>query len=354
LYSFNAPPDGRNPEAGLFNLNTGTLYGTTGGGGAHSCKTYYGGCGTVFSITTGGAEKVLHSFGTGTDGRIPEAPLIGVGGTLYGTTSRGGSVCSQCGTVFSITTGGTEKVLHSFGAVPDGVSPAAGVIDDDGKLYGTTESGGAYGYGTVFSITTGGAEKILHSFREGRADGFDPQARLLDVGGTLYGTTTEGGAYGGGVVFSIATGGAEKVLHSFGKGTDGSVPEAGLVKISETLYGTTEKGGAYGDGAVFSITTSGAEKVLHSFNGTDGYRPFAGLTEIGGTFYGTTSGGGAYAYGTLFSVTPGGIEKVLHSFGPATDGATPVAGIHAVGGTLYGTTVEGGAHYYGTVFSLTP
>ncbi|MGB8908213.1 MAG: choice-of-anchor tandem repeat GloVer-containing protein [Candidatus Cybelea sp.] len=61
--------------------------------------------------------KVLYSFSAAPDGNNPDASLIDVGGTLYGTTSSGGShFCSRapCGTVFSITTGGTEKVLHSF------------------------------------------------------------------------------------------------------------------------------------------------------------------------------------------------------------------------------------------------
>jgi uncharacterized repeat protein (TIGR03803 family) len=56
----------------------------------------------------------------------------------------------------------------------------------NGTLYGTTNYGGKYGFGTVFSITTAGSEKVLHSFKGG-ADGSSPQSRLLDVNGTLYG-----------------------------------------------------------------------------------------------------------------------------------------------------------------------
>ena len=57
------------------------------------------------------------------------------------------------GTVFSITTAGKEKVLHSFGGGTDGVGPFAGLIDVKGTLYGTTEQGGAYFYGAVFALT---------------------------------------------------------------------------------------------------------------------------------------------------------------------------------------------------------
>ncbi len=73
--------------------------------------------------------RVLYSFGTAPDGNYPVAGLIDVSGTLYGTTFEGGKNpygCSStnCGTVFSITTGGTEKVLHSFGRVGDGTAPS--------------------------------------------------------------------------------------------------------------------------------------------------------------------------------------------------------------------------------------
>ena len=67
----------------------------------------------------------------------------------------------QCGTVFSITTGGTEHVLHSFGGKNDGAGPAASLIDVKGTLYGTTFEA-ADAEGTVFSITPSGTEHVLH------------------------------------------------------------------------------------------------------------------------------------------------------------------------------------------------
>jgi hypothetical protein len=38
-------------------------------------------------MSLSGSEKVLHSFGYGSDGATPLAGLIDVNGTLYGTTS---------------------------------------------------------------------------------------------------------------------------------------------------------------------------------------------------------------------------------------------------------------------------
>jgi uncharacterized repeat protein (TIGR03803 family) len=210
-------------------------------------------------------------------------------------------------------------VLHSFKGT-DGAGPIASLIKVKGKLYGTTEGGGAYHLGTVFSITLNGREKVLHSFGQG-TDGAIPSASLIDVGGTLYGTTELGVISSQfcnvtsncGAVFSITPSGTEKVLHSFGGGNDGAAPVASLIKVKGVLYGTTEYGGPYrcdtggSCGTVFSITTGGTENVLYSFGyetSADGIHPLAGLTNLDGTLYGTTSGGGAHKRGSVFALTP--------------------------------------------------
>jgi uncharacterized repeat protein (TIGR03803 family) len=125
-----------------------------------------------------------------------------VKGTLYGTTDEGGS--HGAGTVFSIDPGtGAETVLHSFGGTGDGSTPYASLIDVKGKLYGTTETGGAAAAGTVFSVDPKtGAEAVVYSFLGG-TDGKGPDASLIDVKGTLYGTTNEGGTDGYGTVFAL-------------------------------------------------------------------------------------------------------------------------------------------------------
>jgi uncharacterized repeat protein (TIGR03803 family) len=205
LHRFGSSGDGAEPYAGLLHVN-GTLYGTTRSGGAN-------GQGTVFAITTSGKETVLHSFGASGDGANPLAELINAHGTLYGTTSSGGAYScgsrGSCGTVFSITTSGTEKVLHSFGQGADGGEPHASLIRVKDTLYGTTSQGGTsggcggYGCGTVFSITTGGTENVLLSFGVGLADGITPDAALIGAHGYLFGTASGGGGYNDGIVFRI-------------------------------------------------------------------------------------------------------------------------------------------------------
>jgi uncharacterized repeat protein (TIGR03803 family) len=202
---------------------------------------------------------------------------------------------------------GAETVLHSFGSSSDGQFPYSGLININGTLYGTTALGGARGVGVVFSVNPmNGAEAVVHSFGKG-GDGRYPSASLINVKGTLYGTTSAGGIYGGGSVFSVnPQTGSETVLHSFGNGTDGQSPLASLLDVNGTLYGTTWDGGIYGYGIVFSLNRkTGAESVLYSFgNGADGQSPSGALINLSGTFYGTTSAGGSYGEGTVFSITP--------------------------------------------------
>jgi uncharacterized repeat protein (TIGR03803 family) len=292
-----------------------TLVGGSKGKGQEFLCSFSGaaGFGTVFSITPSGQETVLHAFRS-SEGRYPLAALLNVNGTMYGTTC-GGGVGSNGGdgTVFTITPSGDEHAIYSFQG-PGGALPGYGRLADlNGTLYGTTQEGGNYGQGAVFSLSTSGTEKVLHSFhyqpRGSIKDGVIPDGGLVAIKDTLYGTTASGGTgtlcgrYGCGTVFSITPSGTETVLYNFNR-RDGWDPEATLLNVNGTLYGTTYYGGAHGNGEVFSITPSGHETVLYSFGGAQGGGgdPRSGLVYVNGTFYGTTVAGGAYGNGTVYSI----------------------------------------------------
>ena len=379
LYSFEGPPsDGQEPLAGLIQGSDGNFFGTTeeGGTSANCFDNVNGlvlvlGCGTVFEISPSGAESVLYSFAGGSsDGANPNMAglFLGSDGNFYGTTVNGGA--SAVGTVFEITSSGTETVLHSFAGGSDGSYPAGGLIQrSDGNFYGTTEAGGSSDDGTVFMITPSGTETILHSFAGGSSDGALPFAGLiLGSDGNFYGTTEEGGTNNAGTVFMITPSGAETVLYSFGSFSgDGVNPYAVLLQGSDgNFYGTTEFGGANNVGTVFKLMPSGTETILHSFVGgsSDGASPRAGVIQgndgnfYGMTFYGGTSEDGTGSSsdaGTIFKLTPSGTETILHFFtGGSSDGAGPDGTlIQGSDGNFYGTTANGGISGDGTVFKLT-
>ena len=357
---------GANPES-LVAVG-GELYGTTAAGG-------YRDWGTVYSMSTAGAKKVLHRFNyKSNDGLDPAGNLIEVKSLLYGATYIGGKCGS--GSVYSISTTGTETLLHSF-CGSEGIQPLAGLVNVNGTLYGTTQYGvSSSTCGTVYSLTTAGTFKILHNF--GSNDGCEPATPLLNVKGTLYGTTAYGGSSKSGTVYTIDATGKEKVLYNFQGGSDGALPFSGLIDVNGTLYGTTLEGGGNrvgcspsyaGCGTVYSITTKGSEKVLYAFGGmgsrggTNGASPSAGLLELNGSLYGTASSGGSDGLGVVFSLSPNGSEQVLHSFAGGSDGAMPFSSLIDVNGTLYGTTSQGGSTLgckrfggsgCGTVFTLAP
>jgi uncharacterized repeat protein (TIGR03803 family) len=178
-------------------------------------------------------------------------------GLLLGTVSIL-TACSGSGSPLSVTPEGATarqshpdnayKILHKFGVTSgDGIRPAAQLINVKGTLYGTTSRGGVGGVGTVFSISPSGNETVIHSFG---TDGAYPVAALLYVNGTFYGTTSLGGALGGGTIFSMTPAGKVKVLHKFtadypDQKNTGSVPEAGLIDVNGTLYGTASQGGRH-------------------------------------------------------------------------------------------------------------
>src|SRR5215467_3971981 len=106
--------------------------------------------------------KTLYDFAGGSDGAIPNAPLLrDRDGNLYGDTAEGGSCARNggCGTVFSLAPDGTESVIYSFSR-RKGMGVGSGLIQDrKGNFYGTANVGGTggsrgrSGCGTVFEVT---------------------------------------------------------------------------------------------------------------------------------------------------------------------------------------------------------
>src|SRR5262249_28306307 len=152
-------------------------------------------------LTANGTVTVLHRFVGATDGGAPNGGLIqGSDGRLYGTTNTSGP--HGFGTVFALSLAGAFAVLHGFVGSPDGAQPYGGLIQlSDGNFYGTTSHGGSIpggggNYGTLFSISTDGTEQVLFNFSGSSSNptGIGPLASLTNGGnGVIYGTTEGGG-----------------------------------------------------------------------------------------------------------------------------------------------------------------
>lgn len=375
--------------------------------------------GAVFALQTDGTGyQVLHHFSNlGSDASYPfTALLLSADGWLVGTTQGGGA--GNRGALFALRPDGTEyQLVHSFRGDSDpGVNPQVGpALGPDGTLYGTTPSGGAGNLGAVYRVQADGTgHQVLHSFLPTGGDGTNPQSGvILASDGKLYGTTPSGGTGNQGTVYRLHTDGTGvpnpapphrrrrlRVLYRFDPGRRRQalrlrglrrkcrrrnvvpprprrhrVPGAPPLRLHGQLplrpsppgrlmklYGTTENGGNANFGTLFRIDTDGSHhEVLHHFAGAaanDGANPATALAQApNGTLYGTTLQGGTTSQGTLFRLEPDGTGyALLHHFTSASNGGYYPRAPILVGndGLLYGTTQSGGAGYGGTLFTLNP
>jgi uncharacterized repeat protein (TIGR03803 family) len=320
-----------NGEAAVSNggllLSGNTLYGMSSGGGMENR-------GTVFKMNTDGSDyAVLKSF-TEADGGIPaDAGLVMGNGILYGTLS------GENGKVFKLDTNGSGYTI-----VANVTNPRATLLLSSNTLYGTTTSGDV-DFSTVFRVNTDGSGyEVLKEFLYNEEflflDGNVPLAGLALSGNTLYGTTAYGGNADLGTVFKINTDGSGfAVLKHFlpDAPDEGAYPFAALLVSGDKLYGTTSDGGAFLGGVIFQLNTNGSDfTVLKHFNDSDGSGPGGNLVRDGNVLYGTTAGGGTLDFGTVFSLTLPGPPQLamVHSAGNVIL-SWPT---NAVGFTLQSTT----------------
>ena len=315
--------NGQYPFGGLIADASGNLFGTTAGGGVNNAGTMFEikNIGTLAAPIYSSTPTTLVSFNNSNG-----SPFYGVtmdaSGNLFGTITGNGNN----GSVFEIQNAGTlaapvyassPTTLASVGIIDAGL-----IVDANGNLFGTTETGGSNNAGTVFEYQNIGTlaapvyastPSVLVNFKF--YNGQDPLAGLIaDANGDLFGTTSQGGALDHGTVFEIKNIGTAvapvyasnvTTLVSF-NGSDGSFPVAGLIADARgNLFGTTNTGGEWGVGTVFEIQNTGtlaapvyasSPTTLVTFNGSNGANPHGALiADVNGNLFGTTAGGGGGA-----------------------------------------------------------
>jgi uncharacterized repeat protein (TIGR03803 family) len=248
----------------------------------------------VFKIGSDDSVQVVHAFDE-SEFAVQGGIIEGIEGDFYGTTMSGGQF--GYGTIFRMTPDGAVTFLHAFTG-EDGSGPRSALTQaPDGSFFGTTPAGGAFGLGTVFRMTSDGTLTVLHHFSGIDGDGASPFGALVHgFDGKLYGTTTEGGELGHGTVFQITPEGAMTVVYSFSGGLDGSGPEI-LIQMSDSrLCGTTERNMP---SRIYCITPTGAFTLLHTMDSaTEGYGSHALVHGFDGYFYGVAAFG--LTGGTVF------------------------------------------------------
>jgi hypothetical protein len=153
--------DGQAPMAGVQGDAAGNLFGSAEFGGANSF-------GAIFMLKppatgkTKWAETVIFSFADGDDGGFPGSPLIVEGNRDLVVSTLLGDTANQ-GNIFRLSPppngddSRTEKVLINFqGAPGHGGGPLGPqLVLQSGTIFGTTSSGGASNCGTTQGSSTG-------------------------------------------------------------------------------------------------------------------------------------------------------------------------------------------------------
>ncbi len=214
--------------------------------------------------------------------------------------------------------------------------------------------------------------KVIYSFGGGSDGEYLDTELVVDSAGNLYGSSVQGGTFGGGTVFELSPSGSgwtHTVLYNFTGAADGGEPYKGVTLDAQgNLYGTAVTGGTGagcegGCGVVFKLTHSGGtwtQSVIHNFSGgNDGSGPGSPVSfDAHGNLYGMAPTGGAHSFGTVYQMTPvsGGGWKfnVIHAFTGGADGLGGGAGrlTFDAAGNIYGVSTSGGAKGHGDVFVI--
>jgi uncharacterized repeat protein (TIGR03803 family) len=329
--------------------------------------------GTVFSLTSSGAFKLLHTFRPGPNHTFPNGSnpgllVEGSDGKLYGSTIYGGINGGQGfvgdGVLFRVNKNGSGfQVVHKFCSetnCTDGAGVTALVAGTDGNLYGTTFAGGTGscsfgGCGTIFKVTpSSGAYEVVFSFPNQTTDGYEPTSLILGPDGSLYGNS--------GLLFRYtpATGVFQIILKFPLINGRPSLGTAEVVGPNGNLYGLYFVAGTSGIG-LFEVAVDGSNLQLFPFYNTidGGGSPGQLILASDGNFW-LADYNGSTGYGDILSLSPSD-GTVLQTFTPfstsAAVGAYPAGIIQAKDGTLWGTTTDfgdapNGYFAAGTVFKL--
>ncbi len=305
---------------------------------------------SVFAINPDGSEP--EKWFDFTAPETPASSLVEINGKLWGTSQTGGSYSR--GTIFYVDPDGSNLTkVHDFDET-NGQTPRGDLIAAGGKIWGTTNSGGADNNGIIFSIDLNGANfTVVHEFDD--TNGKNPADNLTLSNGKLWGMTSSGGTSNRGVIFTLNTDGTNYTkVHDFDN-TNGSSPLGYLVESGGKLWGVTFNGGSQGRGIIFSIDTDGTNFTKHhDFTNADGSNPRGSMMASGDKLFGLVTSGGSFSDGIIYRINNDGTNFTkIHDFDD-TNGKGPYGNLIEYNGLLWGMTRNGGSDSRGVIFSIKP
>lgn len=271
-------------------------------------------------------------------------------GFLFSTDSSGNNLQQQY-----------NFPVNTFGANPQNLE----MIPYNGKLYGTTSSGGANNFGTIFEYDPF-TNNYIKKFDFGpnvSVTGGSPKGSLLLYNNKFYGLGADYGVSGGGVIFEWdpATNIYTKKYDLGGSG--GANPQNSLRLMNGKMYGTTASGGTSNVGVVFEWdpATNAYTKLLDlngSGAGSNGWTFYNNITPYNNKLYCITQQGGVNNYGVILMIDPllpyGSNTTIVKQLDATSGGAANNNEMIVYNNKLYGCLNGGGSNGQGTLFELNP
>ena len=335
---------GSNPIGPMIKAGNLKLYGTTQNGGLYNSGVLY-----EWDPLTNICSKKVDLFKGNYRSFDGNSLMLADDGKFYGVIRGGGE--NSYGIIFKwdpVTNIFSEE--YNFKNIINERWPLGILIQAiNGKIYGVTDGDGGIEYSDIWNLFEWDPLKKVFTKldmetanRTGRHAGYIMQAQ----NGKLYGTTCQGDTKVYGVIFEydpltniyIET-------HNFINLQDGSCPLGPMIQLNNgKLYGMTSGGGAYNGGVLFEWDpdTDIYTKKLDFNQFDNGRNPNGSLMKANnGKIYGMTTSGGAYNSGVLFEWDPINNNCTIKNNFNTREGMNPRGGLIEIKyQTMFSLSVE--------------
>ena len=330
-----------NPGSTLTNYNS-KIYGVTYNGGFVNQGTMF-----EYNEVSSTITKKL-TFNAAENGRIPYGKPVLLNGKIYGVCYQGPQEIfgTPYGCLWQFdpsTNTYTRKFLfNNLNNAANGRAPVSAPVAYNGKLYGTTNNGGAGDVGVLYEFdpaTDAYTKKDMQPI-----GGSFPVCEPALYNNKLYGMTNANGAGNLGIIYSYdpATGTLAKLYDVQNSGS--STPAGGFTVYNNKLYGTTSTGGPDNLGGILVYDPAANTAITVPFTNANGQNVANAPTLYNGKFYLTALSGGTGGRGTIMQFDPSNNNLTkIHDFNTTSggNGYDPKGELTVSGDKLYFITQEG-------------
>tara|TARA_R110002049_G_scaffold159460_5_gene324439 strand:+ start:979 stop:3804 length:2826 start_codon:yes stop_codon:yes gene_type:complete len=326
---------GENPLPVLFEASNGKLYGATSRGGLFSRGTLY-----EYSISSDTIVK-KYDFSYFQTASAPVGGFIeDTIGSLIGINNSGVFTYNYLSDSLIETT--------NFGSINGGNAQAGLIKTSNGKYFGALNTINGSTHGGIFEFRKDSNNLLVRTRFNYNKVGGQPVAKLFQAdNGLLYGSTIQGGEFGGGTVFEYSpfTNTIRKIADLYFE------VQAELIQASNRkLYGI----GVIGRGLIFEIDLdTDSFSIAYIFNTSQLNAPIGKLTEASnGKLYGVAKAYLSGGVGGIYEYDISADTIIEHHLFITSFPGFYSGGLVESNGKLYGTNSTGGSNGRGTLYEF--